>query len=152
MSIKQKLISPALLWLIAAAGIFVIFQVFPNQLVFQKSAIVSFLVWLAIAFWLYLSISAASIHRQSHLSVKKIDKIVETGIYAKVRHPIYLADMLLAWAAFLFQPEIRFLFSVLWFTLVFLIWMNLEEKALSEKFGEKYLEYKKRVPKIIPRF
>jgi len=141
-----------MLWLIAVAGIFAIFQIFPNQLIFQKNAVVSFLVWFAIAFWLYLSISAASVHRQSHLSVERIDKVVETGIYAKVRHPMYLADMILAWAAFLFQPEIRFLISALWLTLVFFIWMNLEEKALYEKFGEKYLKYKKRVPRIIPRF
>jgi protein-S-isoprenylcysteine O-methyltransferase Ste14 len=72
------------------------------------------------------------------------NKLVTTGIYKKIRHPVYLFGL-------------TFLLGVIFITQVFpllIIWAAIilmqikrirkEEKVLAEKFGNEYLEYKKR--------
>jgi len=91
------------------------------------------------------------IHRKAPHSVRSIDKIVKEGIYQRVRHPIYSGDIVLVWGIFFHWPSIRALISVIWLTTVLFFWMRLEEKALAEKFGSDYLEYKAKVPMVVPR-
>ncbi|HCU71066.1 MAG TPA: hypothetical protein DIC35_04955, partial [Candidatus Moranbacteria bacterium] len=85
------------------------------------------------------------------LSADAIDRLVTEGVYEKVRHPIYSADIVLAWSIFFFYPDVRIFASVLWLTLVMSVWMKIEEKALIEKFGREYEGYRLRVPKIFPK-
>ncbi len=149
--IRHKLISPILLWTIAIGGIIIIFNVVADQKVFASNTFSSILVISAGLYWLYFLCRAVYIHRQVVLSADKITKLVSQGVYGLVRHPIYAADLVLAWAIFLFWPERRVLISVLWLTLVLIFWMKLEERALTEKFGDEYREYQKRAPMIFPR-
>ena len=81
---------------------------------------------------------------QGARSVRSIDKIIKEGIYQRVRHPIYSGDIVLVWGIFSHWPSYRALSSVIWLTIILFFWMRLEEKALTEKFGRDYLEYKNR--------
>jgi protein-S-isoprenylcysteine O-methyltransferase Ste14 len=45
-----------------------------------------------------------------------------------------------------------FIFTPLFIVLNVLYLKAVEEKELEKKFGEEYLEYKKRVPMFIPKF
>lgn len=71
------------------------------------------------------------------------------GPYRWVRHPLYLFTLLMIW----FCPDLsidRLLFNILvtgWMWGA--IW--LEERDLVDAFGENYLKYKRKVPKLIPR-
>lgn len=77
----------------------------------------------------------------------------ETGMYSAVRHPLYLANFLIALGWLLF-------FRQWWFVTVMtlLFWMYYErimfaeEEYLSEKFGEAYLTWARKTPCIIPDF
>jgi protein-S-isoprenylcysteine O-methyltransferase Ste14 len=151
MNIKQKSVSPALMWLVVAVGIFAVFQLVPARFIFPRNMFTSFLMFPATIYWLYFFIGAVRVHRQAPLSADKIDKLVTEGVYAKVRHPIYSADIILGWSIFFFYPDVRFLVSAHWLMFVLLFWMQREEKALIEKFGSEYLEYMKRVPKMFPK-
>lgn len=78
-------------------------------------------------------------------------RLVTSGIHARVRHPIYLAHFinLCGWAM------ISGLEVLLWL-LAFAIatgWLmiRLEERELRDRFGEAYLEYQRSVPVIVPK-
>ena len=139
------------MWLIVAVGMLVIFQLVPARVVFPRNMFTSFLILPALVYWLYFFTGAVKVHRQAPFSAEKIDKLVTEGVYAKVRHPIYSADIILGWAIFFFHPDVRFLIGAHWLMFVLLFWLHLEERALTEKFGAEYLEYRKRVPKLFPK-
>lgn len=71
------------------------------------------------------------------------------GPYVWVRHPLMSFMILLIWAA---RPDLgadRILFNVLWTVwMVFGLW--LEERDLLREFGERYREYQRLVPMLVP--
>jgi methanethiol S-methyltransferase len=70
------------------------------------------------------------------------------GAYRLVRHPLYLAVIVLLWAC----PEVtvdRLLFNVLW-TAWIVVGTRLEEADLVAELGDKYREYCRNVPMLIP--
>ena len=76
-----------------------------------------------------------------------------TGIYATVRHPLYLGNYLI-WigiAIFVFSP-----FFILLISLLFWIYyeriMYAEERFLEKRFGEEYLNWSNKIPTFIPNF
>ncbi|MCK4285668.1 MAG: isoprenylcysteine carboxylmethyltransferase family protein, partial [Candidatus Lokiarchaeota archaeon] len=73
------------------------------------------------------------------------------GILGHVRNPMYLG-VLLIYLAFIFL-SISLISIAIWI-LIIIIYNRLatfEEKQLEKLFKEKYLEYKNKVPKWIPR-
>jgi len=76
--------------------------------------------------------------------------LVTGGLYSLARHPQYLGVSILTFAFVLYgRRPIDF---IAWTTLVFLhlLLAESEERGLEEKFGAKYLEYRERVPFILP--
>ena len=77
--------------------------------------------------------------------------IVMRGPYRLLRHPQYLGFLLITGGWLIHWPTIPTM--VMWPILVFLYY-NLakrEEKEMEKRFGEKYKEYKQRVPMFIPK-
>lgn len=76
-------------------------------------------------------------------------KLLTTGIYGRVRHPIYTFTL----AAFLITPfmtlDRMIVFAAAAFYLAFAI--PVEERKLVKIFGTDYVEYRKRVPAVVPR-
>ncbi len=148
---SKKFVSPVLMWLVVIIGIYASFQLAPNIKIFPKKIFTSFLIIPAGIYWLYFFVGAIRVHRKAALSAEKIDRIVKEGVYSIVRHPIYSGDIVLAWGIFFFWPEPRVLSAILWLTIILYFWMKLEEKALEEKFGPEYRNYKNKVPMVMPR-
>jgi protein-S-isoprenylcysteine O-methyltransferase Ste14 len=71
-------------------------------------------------------------------------KFVTTGIYSRIRHPIYIGLCLTLLGFAVFVPSIMWLgiFAVTFFVLI--IKAFLEEKRLFESYGKKYMEHKKK--------
>jgi len=78
------------------------------------------------------------------------NQLVDQGVYSVVRHPQYFAGVLISIGLMLIAPG--------WINLL-LATMNIiqyyagtfeEEKYLITKFGQQYIEYQKRVPRINP--
>jgi len=147
----HKLVSPVLMWALAAFGVSYFFLYYPPAYVFEPNAVSASLLALAIGNWLYFFWAAVRANPQAHRSAASIRALVTSGPYALVRHPLYSADIILVWCMFLFYPAMRMLYSSLWVTLVLSYWVLLEERALTDRFGPKYRKYKKEVPMLVPK-
>lgn len=80
----------------------------------------------------------------------KADQLVQSGLHAYVRHPIY-SGLILIFVGYLFvQPLMSSLVHLIMLIAYLPVGIYLEEKKLIEKFGQSYLDYKKRVPALIP--
>ena len=78
-------------------------------------------------------------------------ELIVTGIYRFVRNPLYIAGVLvLVGEAILFQSLGIFIYCLITFG-VFNVVVRIEETRLAEKFGVKYEQYCKSVPRWIPR-
>ena len=83
-------------------------------------------------------------------SIKVDHKLIQTGPYKIVRHPIY-AGMLFGFiGTAIVIGEIRAPLTVVFILAAFLIKILTEEKLLLEEFGSTYLRYKKEVKMLIP--
>jgi protein-S-isoprenylcysteine O-methyltransferase Ste14 len=85
-----------------------------------------------------------------HLRGKQLrpPNFVLRGPYLWIRHPLYFFMLVLIWSA----PDLssdRLLFNVLW-TLWIVLGSYLEERDLVAEFGEKYRQYQKTVPMLLP--
>jgi protein-S-isoprenylcysteine O-methyltransferase Ste14 len=70
-----------------------------------------------------------------------------SGVLGIIRHPWYLATMLLIWAR---QMDTSVIFVNVILTFYLMVGTFLEEKKLIREFGEKYLTYQKSVSMLIP--
>ena len=141
---KYKIVSPIFMWLIVSLGSGFCLFFFDWQKLFQSNFINIAVFIITFIFWFYIFSSALKVHRQAIRSTEKIDKLITTGIYSKICHPIYVGDILLAWAVFILFPYFNVLIGVIWLSFVLLVWMKIEERSLLDKFGQEYEAYRQR--------
>jgi protein-S-isoprenylcysteine O-methyltransferase Ste14 len=86
-----------------------------------------------------------------HIEIREDQPLIKSGPYRYVRHPIYLC-VILELLGFPLIPNSYFALLVALFVYVpiLILRLFLEERALLKKFGEEYVEYKKKVPCIFP--
>jgi hypothetical protein len=123
----KRIIAHLWMWGIMAAGASLSFLIFPAKLLLPRSDIFVFagLILLA-AFWLY-NISG-SIFTRSYASLTSLDMkhIAESGDYGKVVHPTCITLCIIAWGIFFIYPDLRILFSDIWFVSVIYFWIKIE--------------------------
>ena len=80
-------------------------------------------------------------------------KLITTGLYAFVRNPMLLGLFLvmLGLGVLFGSLPLIFIFTPLFILLNVLYLKAIEEKEMEKRFGEEYLEYKRKVPMFIPR-
>jgi protein-S-isoprenylcysteine O-methyltransferase Ste14 len=78
------------------------------------------------------------------------DELKTEGIFAYTRNPMYFGQSLVALGLFLALPFTFLLFLVILFIYVVYSSARREEKELEQKFGDKYLNYKKNTSFFIP--
>ena len=81
---------------------------------------------------------------------KSSETLMINGIHRYIRHPLYLGTFLFIWGLFLIQPYISLLIANTIITAYTLIGIRFEEDKLVEEFGDRYMQYKKKVPKLFP--
>jgi protein-S-isoprenylcysteine O-methyltransferase Ste14 len=84
------------------------------------------------------------------LRFERTSRLVTSGAYRYIRHPLYASLICLAWGTFL--KDISWLtFAVVAVTTAFLFaTARVEERENVEHFGESYLEYSARTKMFIP--
>ena len=85
------------------------------------------------------------------LDLREDHKLVTTGIYEKVRHPMYSAFWLWAVAQpFLLSNWIAGFSGIVGFGTLYLLRLGQEERMMEGEFGQEYRDYCKRTKRIIP--
>ena len=102
----------------------------------------------------WLTISAVrELGRQWSLKARLIEghKLVSTGVYGIVRHPIYTAMLgkLIA-TGLVYSHWIALIAAIILFLIGTRIRTNIEERLLGEAFGDEFNEWKGRVPGLVP--
>ena len=150
MYLSAKPSSQVLVSFVSAAIIVLIGILFPDPKIpfYSITKIFGFILILG---GLWLHGLSHKVHKQAHRETKKIEKLVTTGIYSKIRHPGYLGLIFvfigvpLAWGPVsLFIPAFL---SSYWLYVT----TKREEKSLKDKFGKEYEEYMGKVGGFIPR-
>lgn len=78
-------------------------------------------------------------------------RLRSTGAYGLTRNPMYFGLNAAFWGTGLLFDSLKILIGALiWSILNYLSVTLWEEKQMTGKFGEEYIEYKKRVPRFIP--
>lgn len=78
------------------------------------------------------------------------ETLTTSGLYRYVRHPLYTAGLVFLWLT----PVMTTTVLALNLTLSAYLYIGsiLEEQRLVDRFGEEYLEYQQRVPRLFPRW
>jgi protein-S-isoprenylcysteine O-methyltransferase Ste14 len=84
------------------------------------------------------------------LEIQENHKLITTGPYRRVRHPMYLGIFVYTIGLCFISIDVL---VILFF--VFSIWINYrripsEEQMMIDQFGEEYIKYMKRTGKLIP--
>lgn len=84
------------------------------------------------------------------VTVKADHELVQRGPYRLVRHPIYSGVTLALLGTAVAVGEVRALLAVLVALLAWRIKWPVEERFMIEQFGDRYLQYRRRVKAIVP--
>jgi len=82
--------------------------------------------------------------------IEDITKLVTTGIYRYIRHPLYFSLVLGGIGAFLKDPDITGLFLLLSLFIFIYCTARVEEKENLDKFGSVYHNYMENSKMFIP--
>ncbi|MCW4048859.1 MAG: isoprenylcysteine carboxylmethyltransferase family protein [Candidatus Bathyarchaeota archaeon] len=84
------------------------------------------------------------------LEIREGHRLVKHGVYRYLRHPIYTGTLLGAYAVPVFCSSL-YGFLVLSPAISLLLYrINVEERMLTQRYGEEYTEYMKETWKLIP--
>jgi protein-S-isoprenylcysteine O-methyltransferase Ste14 len=121
-----------------------------NNGVFQHVGLV--FIALGVVAYIWCSGSFVFYAKGTPIPFTPTKELVVTGLYKYVRNPLYIAGMLvLLGETLLFLSKGIFIYTLIMFG-VFNIHVLMEENHLEDTFGKKYEQYRKDVPRWIPRF
>jgi len=75
-------------------------------------------------------------------------RLVTSGIYRYVRHPMALAVLILCFGLMLWRLSIASIIAYVVVTLFYMVIQRREEETLIGKFGDRYRRYRQRVPAL----
>jgi protein-S-isoprenylcysteine O-methyltransferase Ste14 len=85
------------------------------------------------------------------LDTRKKHTLVDTGVYAHVRHPMYSAFWLLALAqAALLANWVAGLSGIVGWGILFFLRVGREEQLMIDTFGDQYRDYMRRTARVFP--
>ena len=80
-------------------------------------------------------------------------EVIVAGPFARVRNPLYVGNILTYFGIGIMSNALfpwLLLAALVWFGFQYYQIVVAEEEFLEKEFGEKYLEYKKHVPRFVP--
>ena len=129
---------------------FLNFSIFWYSTVIFQALNFPFLFTITLLLWALSLYLISTSHKAALKQVKDPPKLVDSGVYSWIRHPMYLGTLLFC-LSFLFIS-----FSLMSFGLwiIFFIFYDrmatYEERNLIEMLGDGYITYQKRVSKWFP--
>ena len=132
---------------VALYGVLIISAVFLYNSV--KLAKLLYAGWIILAFGIIFLLWSSKSRKEGHVEEDiNREALVESGMYAFVRHPEFLSHILIIFALIIIsQHWLSLSVGVILIVLLCLAMIE-EEKRNIEKFGDSYRDYMKRVPRI----
>lgn len=144
--------------LVLAFGAFLIFaraplgplnsRFVPNSFSLRVAAVIMIVAGLGFSVW-------ARVHLgkfwSSRVTLKEGHQLIQSGPYARVRHPIYSGIALAMVGTALFSGEWRALIGASIFVVGHWLKSRREEALLTSQFGPLYEEYRRRTGSLAPR-
>ncbi len=90
-------------------------------------------------------------HQQIFREQRKKLMVITTGIYGKIRHPMYTGSLIIYLAFVILTLSIIALIIFILVSIFFYYLCQYEEQILIEKLGDEYKHYMKTVPMILPK-
>jgi protein-S-isoprenylcysteine O-methyltransferase Ste14 len=84
------------------------------------------------------------------VTIKENHELITSGPYRLARHPIYTGLLTGFLGTAIVVAELRAMLALALVTLALCMKLRLEEKWMRDEFGEKYVEYARRVAALIP--
>ncbi len=85
-----------------------------------------------------------------YVTIQDEHQLVQTGIYKRVRHPIYLG-LMMSWPGACLVFRSWLVFPVFLYFVAFGVWRGAqEERVLSEEFKNEFEEYRERSWRLLP--
>jgi protein-S-isoprenylcysteine O-methyltransferase Ste14 len=114
----------------------------------------TFLVILAFSIWLFIAAHRDLGKNWSMiLEIKEGHHLVKTGIYKKIRHPMYTFFWIWVIAqGFVLANWLVLAFGIAAWGLLYFLRVPKEEELLIAEFGDGYREYMKETGRVIPKF
>ena len=85
-----------------------------------------------------------------YVTSTKDHRLVTNGPYARIRHPMYTAFLMIAMGFFLVSSNLFFggFTALIIYPLIYR--MNIEERYLSKTFGSDYKDYMAKTNRLLP--
>ena len=144
-------------WVVALSGIMFMaaFVVAGFNFRFSWHSLPDFVIWISVAMFLlsylmYVEVIRENAFLSRTIEVQENQKVIDTGLYGIVRHPMYSATIILFLSIPLILGSLISFFIMLAYIPIIAIRINNEERVL-EKGLKGYKEYKQKVRyKLIP--
>jgi len=123
----------------------------PNQLASWLLFLVSVVYLLAGSRAFFKTGRISSMREDKHLfGFEKTTNLVDSGLYAFIRHPLYGSLLFLTWGIALKHPQWLNLIVALTCTVFYYLTSLVDEKECLAYFGDPYRSYMKRTRMFIP--
>ena len=122
----------------------------PSTLVFNPGVLSSTISWIFILAGISIIIIGLMTLRWRAAAPSVKDTLVDQGVYAHIRHPLYTGMMLELTGLFLWLPTISVLVACLLGVIWVMVQARLEETDLVKRLPE-YKEYMLKVPRFVPK-
>jgi protein-S-isoprenylcysteine O-methyltransferase Ste14 len=112
------------------------------------------LIALGVAIYLHTAFWGFALHgRGTPAPIAPTKKLVVKGLHRYVRNPMYLGVLgVVLGQAVLFQSRSIALYAVFFWLAAHLFVLFYEEPTLNQQFGSDYDDYRRRVPRWLPKF
>ena len=101
----------------------------------------------------YLSHKELADNWSPFVEIKEKQKLIKTGIYKYIRHPMYLSMWIFAiFEGIVLSNYFLGIFAILSWTNLYFFRISNEEKIMINTFGKEYEEYIKNTGRILPKF
>ena len=144
-------------WVVALSGIMFMaaFVVAGLNFRFSWHSLPDYVIWIGVVFFLLSYLIYAEVMRENAflsrtIEIQENQKVIDTGLYGIVRHPMYSATLIMFLSIPLILGSVISFAIMLAYIPIIAVRMNSEEQVLEEGL-RGYKEYKQRVRyKVIP--
>ena len=116
-------------------------------------SILQVISWFLLILSLYYAIAAFGLifrHGKPVQNFENTTRLVTTGLYHFVRHPMYGSLLFLGWGGFLKDINLYTIILILIISIALFITCKAEEREMMKKFGDEYKVYMKKTKMWIP--